>query len=36
LGVDGYPGKVVAVPCPVVMALWDTETPTGSFIDVLE
>jgi hypothetical protein len=36
LGVEGSLGKVVTVLCPVVMALWDTETPTGSFIDVLE
>ena len=36
LGVDGSPGKVVTVLRPVDMGPWVTETPTGSFIDVLE
>ena len=35
-GVEGSLGKVATALRPFVMALWDTETPTGSCIDVLE
>ena len=36
LGVDRSHGKVVTILRPVVVGLWVTETPTGSFIDVLD
>jgi glutamate/tyrosine decarboxylase-like PLP-dependent enzyme len=36
LGVDGSPEKVITVLRSVVMDPWVTETPAGTFIDVLE
>ena len=36
LGMDRSHGEIVTVLRPVVVGLWVTETPAGSFIDVLD